>query len=128
MDQKQIERWGFERILPGMTFAVEESVRVLNEIRARLGRPPVRLETPEDSQTEVPPVVAHNPEIHPVPEPTHADRRASKRARQKVAESSARDWAIVKEAGIATRGRPSREMVARGMKIIERRKNGARQA
>ena len=54
-------------------------------------------------------------------------RKFGARAKRLTGESTRHDWAIVKEAGLKSAGRPSRELVARALKIIQR-KNGRKQA
>ncbi len=126
-----------------LTRAAEKAVETLNEARIAIGLTPLGLEAAQGKNTKAAAPAEQVPdrdEIHIRPAHTTAlfqaatrgapaaeDHGSSAKMRPGVAEATKRDWAVVREAGLKSRGRPSRELVERGLKIIARR-NGRKQA
>ncbi len=125
-----------------LTRAAEKAVETLNEARIAIGLTPLGLEAAQGKDTKAAAPAEQVPdrdEIHIRPAHTTAfqaatrgapaaeDRGSSEKMRPGVAEATKRDWAVVREAGLKSRGRPSRELVERALKIIARR-NGRKQA
>lgn len=127
----RFEAMAMQSLLPGLTFAVERAVELLNRTRAVLSLPPVIVVSPEQSaparrgrrpraaQIEDEPVESEAEEAAPV---KASRKRWTPKQRREIGQRTRDRWAAMREAGITPRkNSPSSAEVQRALKIIERR-------
>ena len=121
--KRDMERYGYELILPGLTIAFERARDILNATRTALALPLICADYIAEPHVETrgrprKQIEGQQPEAG-----SSIRRTISVEQKALIAKSAGERWALVKEAGIATRRMPSAEMVERAKKIIERRKS-----
>ncbi|HTA42653.1 MAG TPA: hypothetical protein VK789_09410 [Bryobacteraceae bacterium] len=128
-----------QSLLPGLTFAVESALELLNTTRAVLGLEPVLIRNGDIRESRPrrgrPRRAADEPEVQEesetaetlavvaAPRKARAKRKQwTAKQRRDIGERTRQRWAAMREAGITPRNNsPSTAEVERALKIIERR-------
>jgi hypothetical protein len=140
----KFEAMAMQSLLPGLTFAAERAIELLNQTRAFLSLAPVFLQGIEGAPARRGrPPRQPEPERSPaldwaIPEPEVAAPARAKKAvrrgwtpaqRKAIGERTRLRWEAIREAGIKPRAAsPSKIEVERALRIIERRKTKKRSA
>ena len=121
-----------QSLLPGLTFAAERSIELLNEVRTVLSLPPAKMHVGELVRRGRPPGTARtappaNPAIHEAPrakKKAAVGRKMSAAQGKEVGRRTRERWEIVREAGLKPKGgSPTNAEVMRALKIVEKKKN-----
>ena len=119
-----LQKIAMHAMLPGLTYAFEQSLEELNQVRYLLDLPPVQVELVNNKRKGHPLnstkalLPASEPEAK---QPTKKQVAVNKKRSKMASKATRADWALIKRAGLTSAYRPSTELKEKARKILAAR-------